>query len=99
MLAGGYNNWVGYGRWMQLASAVGWWQEKDRLKGQAITYAGDHFQYEGTWNGTLFKDMPIYSHKITDLSVQFDSEIQKKIKEMEKENAKKPLNMTNPNGN
>ena len=32
-LAGGYNYWTGYGRWMQLAVAVGWWSEKDRLKG------------------------------------------------------------------
>ena len=32
-LAGGYDKWTGYGRWMQLAVAVGWWSEKDKLKG------------------------------------------------------------------
>ena len=67
-LAGGYSHWTGYGRWMQLATAVGWWSKKDRLKGQGITHNGEHFENEGTWNGTIFFNPPVLLHKITDLS-------------------------------
>lgn len=67
-LAGGYNHWTGYGRWMQLAVAAGWWTEKDKLKGQGIVHNGEHFEYEGTWNGTYFFQVPVLSHKVNDLS-------------------------------
>lgn len=60
---------------MQLASAVGWWSEKDMLKGQGITHNGEHFEHDGTWNGTIFFNLPVLIHKVTDLSQQYEPSV------------------------
>jgi hypothetical protein len=72
-LAGGYNRWTGYGRWIRLAVAVGWWVDFETLRGQGITHTGEHFQYEGIWDGTKFYSAPAQHFKVTDLRTQYNT--------------------------
>ena len=81
---------------MQLAVAVGWWSEKDKLKGQGITHNGDHFEFEGTWNGTLFFNQPAVSHKVTDLSKQYEEKVLKQMQDALKESAEQTVSESNP---
>lgn len=79
-LAGGFNKWTGYGRWMQLAVAVGWWSGKDRLKGQGITHTGDHFQYQGRWDDSKFFNEPAHRFVVHDLRTQYNETIEAEIR-------------------
>lgn len=79
-LAGGFDQWSGYGRWMELAVAVGWWSTKDYMKGQGITHAGDHFQWHGRWDDTKFFNEPSYSFVVNDLTQQYNPEIEEEIR-------------------
>lgn len=79
---------------MQLAVAVGWWSDKDNMKGQGITHTGDHFQYQGRWDDTKFFNQPSYRFVVHDLRTQYNATIEADIKKQEERKAKEEAERT-----
>jgi len=65
---GGYNKWNGFGRWVELANAIGWWSEQNYFNGLGIYHAGNLYKHSGLYSNKKFFLPPKNEFPVLDLT-------------------------------